>query len=316
MDNVLNIPFLNPIPFYAVGQPEIPAYLTKHFNNYNLEERWAQMPWESGGHYYQKWQTTDIINFQFESNYSPIQIDLINSNQEITDTILMANVLTSSQEPGFYIFEGAINLAGQEPGAYILKLTAGVDDETLTMLSEPMCLKEIHPNTIYHEYKNNRFREGVVFETGIKFGLRVEASIVNLQPGAQKTVYQDEPLNTKILDGKPFRVFDYIIGGSLGIPDWLLDIINRTWCLNEVQLDGKYFAVESDSPEPKREDNYALVGATYKVREGLNRNSRIITTTGGNVNQTLLVAYNIDSKLFGDIESNGSDDTVRIKSIE
>lgn len=317
MDNILYIPFLNGIKFVDIAPLNIPAYLTKHFDDYLLHEQNDQKEWTTDTPYYQKWQTSDILPLQIESNYDPIQIDLIDADNNIIATEIFANVLSNSQQPGFYVFEAKFSFATIPEGCYFFKLSAGTAIAPATvrpvvMISELQEVKILHQNTVFMQYKNSRFLNDIIFETGIELALRVEATIANLQLGGKKTVYEDETQNPTILQSKPTRTFDFVIGGTYGVPEWLLDKVHRSFGCNSVKLDGKYFAAEGDSAEIKREDNYNLIGATFKVREGLNRYSKIVTTNGNNNTQTLMVAYNIDARLTGSIANSGSDNTVQI----
>ncbi len=304
MANNLYIPLANPVNFYEIAPPVIDAWITRHFDSYSFRERLEQNPWEEQVPYFQKWQTSDTIRLQFESNFDPIQVDLINSIGQIVLTAPFSNVLSNTYQPGYYVYETTMSLAAVPEGCYFLKLSAGAD---LIMISELMEIKVSQPGTCYLQYNSGRYVQQIV-PTDILFAMRVEATIGNLTPGDKKATYEDQELDVTVNQSRPFRIFDFVIGGSLGVADWVLDKVNRIWGFQNVTIDGKPFAVEADAPDITRQDDYPLVGVTYKVREGINRYSHIISDVGINTDQKLLVVDNLDHRIFGSIKPGGSND--------
>jgi len=185
------------------------------------------------------------------------------------------------------------------------------------LVSEPLNILVSHPNTVFLEYKNSRYHGDVIFETGREFGLRVEGTIgVNsFTPGGKRQVYEDEKLNPTVLSAKPYRTFTLSIGGSSGVPDWMIDKLMWIWSCDNVLVDGKSYAMTDESFDFKTEDGYPMRGVNIKIREGINRGSKILTASG-NQDQKLIIGINIETKLFGDLSGSGSSNTVKIKVIE
>ena len=184
------------------------------------------------------------------------------------------------------------------------------------MVSEPQLILAKHQNTILLEYWNSRWHGDVVFETGIRFGLRVEGNIGRVNPGRETKSYSDQKENPTVLSSKGFRTFPLNIGGSRGVPDWMVDKFNLVWTCNHVMIDGKYFAATTESKQEYSEQkNYPMRGITMDVREGYNRGSKIVggTFTG---NSELLVIHGIESKFFGDISQQGSSNVIKIIDVE
>lgn len=314
MANTCYIPSLNPIRFYEANPVQFNQYLTRHFEDYPFNQQ--ILPWQDPVIYSQKWQNSDIIYLQFQSNFQPLQIDVINTESGLSVISLVANKqIPNIYNAGFFAYEFAISLAAFPPGCYHLKLTNG-PTEDLHMISEPMLIAHRHLNTVLLEYRNSRFHGDVVFETGITFGFRVEASFGFLDPGANIQAYEDQKANPRILSARPFRIWPLTIGGSLGVPDWVIDLFSLIWCCNEVRIDRKSFARAGDSKITfNTEDYYPLRGGTLEVREGINRGSKIISPeidTG----IKLAVMYNINTKLFGDTSENASSNLIPIISTE
>lgn len=312
--NEINIPYINPVKFVEIDYENIPAYLTKHFDDFLASEQISDKEWMHQICYSQKWQKSDTIKIQVESNYSPINLSLIDGDGEVVSTVVAQNKGTNKYEAGKYIFEAVISLAGVDEGFYCLQLTAGSPVQK-TFISEPICVMEVHPTTVLLEYKNSRYHADVIFETGIEFMFRVEGTLDAFKPGGKRVMYEDERLNPTVLSAKPYRVFDLLIGNYTGVPDWVIDKLNWIWSCNSVYIDGKSFAMEEGGLDIKPQENYPFRGVTIKVREGINRGSKIVQSEG-NTDKKLLVVYNIESKIFGDIAASGANNTIPIKSVE
>jgi hypothetical protein len=311
MANYCNIPYLNPVRFYE-AQPEVFAqYLTKHFTDYPYADQ--ILPWQEPMRYSQKWQTSDTIYLQIQSNFEPLQLDVISRVTGQTLLTLNANSqIPNIYNPGFYAYQFTISLASIPPNqCYHLQLTNGPDLD-LYMISEPFYVATKHPNTVLLEYRNSRFAGDVVFETGITFGFRVEGSFGFLDPGANITAYENQKADPQILSARPFRIWPLTIGGSFGVPDWVVDLYNLIWCCNDVKVDGKSFARSGDAKLTfKTEDNYPMRGVTLELREGINRGSKIVSPTI-NTDIKLAVAFNLNTRLFGDLSSNSSSNLIPI----
>jgi len=313
-NNILWVPFLNPVKFVEASPTTVPQYLFKHFDDYKFSDQLADQYWLQQDRYYQKFQTSDIMYFQFESNYDPINIDLINLDGTRVATVLAQNVRSNIYEAGLYVYQAQISLAAVPPGCYYLKLTAG-SPVLKTMISEPISIQVSHPSTVMIEYKNTRYHADIIFETGIQFGFRVEGGLINFQPGGKKSIYEDEKLNPTIITSKPYRVFDLEIGGSHGVPEWVADKLNWIWSCNSVNVDGKPFAIADDQALTiKSQEGTAMRGVNIKVREGVNRGSKILAAAG-NTNVELVVVTQIERRLFGDTSGSGSANTISIPAI-
>ena len=311
-NNILFIPFINDVKFVELSPTEIPAYLTKHFDDYKFAAQIADTPWIEQVAYIQKWQTSDIIKLQIESNYAPINIILITADDTVITTVTAQNIRANKYEAGLYVYEAEISLAGIDPGCYYLKLEAG-SPVLKTLVSEPLNILVKHDNSVFLEYSNSRYHADVIFETGIVLGMRVEGVLTGYTPGGKRNIYEDEKLNPTVLSAKPFRTFTLSVGA---VPDWIIDKLMWIWSCNNVLVDGKSFAMTDETFEIKELDTlYPLRSVNIKLREGINRGSKIIKATG-NQNLKLVVGLNISSSLFGDTSGNGNSNTIKIFDVE
>lgn len=314
MANELYIPRLNPLNFYEASPAQFDEYRTKFMDDYRFAEQ--RKSWEEAKSYAQKWQTSDTIYLQMESNFDPLIIDIIDSDGNETGISFSAQLqLPNKYIPGLYVYQFAISLAAVPPGCYFPRLSNG-NLEELHMITEPIIVKEDHEDTVLIQYRNSRYHGDVVFETGIEFGFRVEGSFGFLDPGGVFQTYDDQKSNPYVLSARPFRVWPLVIGGSYGVPDWVVDKFFLMWCCNSVKVDGKSFARNGDAKlEFKTEDDYPMRGITLEVKEGINRASKIVNPDV-NTNLKLVVVYNINTRLFGDTSQNAATNLVPIIDTE
>jgi hypothetical protein len=310
MSSIVYISKLNPIKFVDLNPTEVPQYLSKHLDDYRLQDQ--QFIWNQQVFYNQKWQLSDIIYLQFIANMNPISMDVIDC-YDISRLNFNANLtLPDKFNPGFNAYQIACAVNTLSEGIYFLKLTFG----SKTCISEPLEIKQVHKNTLLLEYKHNRAHDDVIFETGIKFGFRVEGIIGAVKPGSKDTLYEDTPLNPSVISSIPYNSFTLKIGGSRGVPDWIVEKWNHIWTCSTVTIDGKEFAKDSESKaEYKEADRYPLRGIQMDVREGINRSSKIISPDV-DPNIRLAVVYNIEGHLFGDISTNAGSNVIPINDIE
>lgn len=314
MANELYIPRLNPINFYEVSPAQFDEYLTKFMDDYPFEDQ--IYPWQEPTRYAQKWQNSDTIPLQMESNFDPLQIDVLDINGDEIGISFSAQLqIPNKYIAGMYVYQFALSMAAIPEGCYFLRLSNGNINE-LHMISEPISVQQKHENTVLHQYKNTRYFGDVVFETGIEFWFRVEGAFGFLEPGAIIQSYEDQKSNPQILSARPFRVWPLNIGGSFGVPDWVVDKFFLIWCCNSVKVDGKSFARNGDAKlEFKTEENYPMRGITLELKEGINRGSKIINPTV-NTNLKLVVVYNINTRLFGDTSQNAATNIIPIIDTE
>ncbi len=295
MSNQVIISKLNPVKFTKVGFTQAAAYNNPHFDdqqyNDSIPEFWEQK------YYVQKFQTTDAIRLQFISNYSPIQIDIVDCDETVITSVVMTKKAADEYNVGYFIYEADISLAAIPEGSYYLQFAAGAD----TYKSEPIDVKTRHEETVYIEYKHSSYRMGIIFETGYSPAIRVEGRLGRLEKGAKDQMWEDQTLNQSVIDSKSFRVFPFHLGGTFGIPDWVMDKITDIFGCDGVQIDGKYFTkAESGAKfEPNEIEGYPLRGFTVDVRESYNRHSVYVNATI-DTGKKIVVAGNIDSDLFGD----------------
>lgn len=311
MANELYIPRLNPVHFYSRPADFNPVFHTRHLDDYPFDER--ILPWQEKVGYPQKWQTTDAVFIQVESTFSPLQLDILDCKGVVVNSLVADQIIPNKYIPGAYVYEWSLSLAAFTAGIYYYRITNG-DLDALNEMSGPQFVKDKHDYTVYIQYRNSRFLGDVVFETGIRFNVRLEGSFGPLDPGVRMTAYEDQKLNPTVLSARPFRKWPLVIGGSLGVPDEIADLVNLIWCCDEVAVDNKLFArVPESELNFSEEEDYPLRAVTIELQEGLNRASKIVNPDL-NTNLKLTVIGVSDTLLFGDLSSNSSSNLVPIKT--
>lgn len=311
MSNQLIIPKLNPIKFVRLNLPEVAKYRSRRLDDYRFED--LIRPWNNKIKYFQKWQTSDVVYLQFESNFDPINVDVVDRYGVVRETVNCIKVRANKYWPGYYVYQAAISWAAYAEGCYHLEIV--LPDRVL--ISEPIKVAVNFKNTVLLEYSNSKYHGDIIFETKIRFQLRVEAREGFLNMGSNNTVYEDQKLNPTVLSSQAFEAFPYTYGGTRGIPDWMVRTIFLAYTCNDVMNDGKNFAKPADSKWTYKEtERYQMRTMTAELREGINRGS-VIVNPGVDPNKRLLVLFNIQSSaLFGIEGTDASSTVIRVTSTE
>ena len=317
-DNFLYIPLINPVKFFSPDRATTDTYFTPHFDDFPFAERLYD--WQEPSQFFQIWQTTDIIPLQFESTFDPIIVELLDRYDEAIITLPALIGLPNRYLPDTHSFEVNMSLATvPATGCYRMRVTAGTGDGQQTFISAWMYIS-IEPieNSLLVKYRNSRFHQDVMFETGIEFQYRVLGHIGFLTPGRADEAYKDQKLNPAMLNSKTFRQFLLVFGDEFGLPDDVIDLLNRIWSCNDVHVDNKSFGI-SDGGKFELADvdegRYPKRGVRLVVEEGINRNSSVFAVTT-DTSKKLTYAIFPEGKVFGDLSNQGSSNVVPIYTIE
>lgn len=207
-------------------------------------------------YYQQKVQRSDRLRLMLSASaLTSISLTIIDTTGAVVDTIatpLQVDVPGNTDDAGgqmtTYLFKAPDYSALTDDGTYYLVLTiTWLDAEVWRWRGEPMSVADFHPGTIRIDYRNTTNTDGSYFQQlPCTYTIRVEAAIANMQAVATATVYEDQGPNTVQLDRQAKRQWTLYVGHSgRGIPDWMLDRLNRIFCLNRLLFDGKrYVAAE------------------------------------------------------------------------
>jgi hypothetical protein len=313
MSNTLYIPEANPIHFVPVNPNQSPSYATKFWDTYLFAD--TLRDFEQQDNFFAPWYRYDLIPLQFTANYEPIQLDLVNCDGDVMLTVTANQVRANRYMPGFFLYQAFIDPSSLGDQLFKILVTPG-EDVSQQQKSEWLQLSENIENTVFCEYFNSRFKDDIVYETGIKFGFRFPGFLTEAAPGSESQLYKDQVLNQTQLSNKPFPNWKLFAGEGRGIPPWMINKINRAFSVNNVALDGRLFARPDGAKWTEAtEEKKRLVGYSCDLLEGINRPSRIVNSDI-NPNIKLIVQSNLDGSIFGDTSGQAGQNTVAINSFE
>lgn len=266
-------PLLNPVKFVDLNPGTVPAYLSRHMDDYFYFE--TLQPWQEKKRYFQPWQNSDTISLQFLSRLDPMKISLIDIDERIYYSTNMTQGVADADDPTLYIYESATDLSSFDEGLYFLRIECGAPDSggnyALTLISEPIDIAEIHKNSLLFEYYHRVSTGDIIFETGFRPTVRERATLRLKSLSSKDTFFEDQVLDMTLLQSKNFRVWRLSIGGATGIPDYRADLFNRIQGCSTLLIEGKaYTKSEGATMEDSSAPNYPLRSWSVDLREAEN----------------------------------------------
>lgn len=323
MANNIQIPVLNPVKLFVENYSKPAKYNTKHFDDYAFREQ--LYPWQQGERYFQKFQTTDLILNHVISNYGPVSCKLIDCSRNTIVTGTVTTITSNYYQLPDVVYRLFVDLSTVPNGVYFLNVLIGVGGSEVSLISEPIQIG-VFPNTALFEYSNTTNKGGIVFEKGTVvqdsggglillqdgevLALRVEAGLVDYQPGSNDTVFEDQSADLVTLNSQTFRSWKLVLGDAKGIPDYMIDRAKEVFACDTVLIDGKQFTKSEGAKwEPNGDRTYAKRGWTIEVREAHNRDGLTISN-GIPLDQSVSVLYVVDPQLFG---KTGEENIIKVQ---
>lgn len=146
------------------------------------------------------------------------------------------------------------------------------DDSEEYYSSEPIWVRTTHKNTIYLRWSNDVDAFNIMFRTmGLNFGMRLDSDFMSFEPASDDVVFSDVDDNVRSLYSNPYRVFKLQVGGIRGVPEYVIDKINRALsCTNFTVDDKRYLKQDGSNLEVQKWENRPLQFATIALREYYN----------------------------------------------
>lgn len=311
-DNIVDISILSPFQWTKEGYANPLPYNTKYRDDWQYPETIGG--WYEKQPYYQPWQKNDIPPFQVLSNYAPHQLELYDCDGNQIDSFVLTYKSSSIEGTGQKVYEAFVALDDYNEGIYQFKLKSG-SPVLETYVTNFFSLKALHENTVLFEVTHDENDYDMVFETGIAMKLRVYGEIREFQPGADRTVFIDQPRNIVQLSGKSFSTEKLIIGDSWGVPDIKIEKINNLFLCSKVLIDGKqWVGNEGARFEAKREDLYPMSGWAFEIRAAKANTKKRFVADGNQGSPTTLV-WLVEQKGFGQITGTASSNVLKIQEI-
>jgi hypothetical protein len=312
MANRIRFPFLNPVPLYDMSPAVVPQYNSRHIDAHPYFETIES--WQAARPFQMPWQVNDSIRLQFMSDYGPIKLRLVDGYERTVVIQAAVQRLRSAFEPDFYVYEADISLAGIAEGVYFLLLEAGDDGSGAPVerfISEPLKILANQKNTLYLEYKHYRFKGTCIFETGFAPALRIPGRLVLKSPSAKDTFFEDEELSQRLVDGKPYEVWELQVGGPSGIPDGMAKRLNRMLTCSDTRLDGiRYTKAGQQDLQPSAERGYPMRSWAIDLRDTENKDHAEYSNNAYNAGPGSMI-ISVDRKGFG-TSSSGEEQIISI----
>ena len=215
--------------------------------------------------YWQKVQVGDNFRIQMlctADNLTTATAKLINKNGSVYHTYTFASLSLTSDGYTGYEVTGAMPSIPE--GYYTWQLTIPVDTGiNLILYSEPLWIKVAHENTILITYYNSVSQFGMFFPSSHTHSLRIEGGVLpsNFTPQAKVTMYEDLNYVPQITYAVPYNTFKFSFGPSDGIPNWMVDKLNRIFLLSYFDFDGtQYIRAESSQLERSGDSLHPMAG--------------------------------------------------------
>lgn len=310
MSNYVDISIMSPIRWIKLNVAVPAQYNMQHFDD-DLAAKIVPAFYEKK-QYAQKWQKNDVIYHQFQATYDPIVIELYKCNGTKVTEWSASTVPTSISTSIFNVYQAESALNTIDEGYYYMILKIG-GDNIPKYISECLDIRTVHPLTRLFAYKNSYNRQTIVFETGIEFLFRCEASIEQFQPMSSDVMWIDQSYSNNIVSSKPYRTFQLLIGGQYGIPDWIVDKLNRILGNDSVKIDGKLYSRTAQSRwAPKREELYPWSGWSVEIQETKNKSALRYDEDNPVQSDEIMIAFNFNTAGFGDYDGDAATNLIQI----
>ncbi len=297
MASYIDMPFLSSIRFVEYNPTQVVQYQTKHFDDYLFKEQIQDFMFPAD--YGQKRQTNDTEIIQFQSDYAPFQLQLVNCLGQVIQTTSISAIATGLLDPFAQTYGATFTYAAvTTEGRYWLLLRGGMSND-IKAISEPIDIAVIHDYTVLLEYSNSTNKDNTYFGNNTIFKLRLDAQIMRMEPGSKDTTYADQVLNEILLKSYQYRIFNFVISGYAGIPDWMIDKLNRIFGCGKILIDGKQFVRDNGAKWERTDvDQYSMSGWKIALRESVNRTAVRISDEN-NPEENIIIGYNIETDGYG-----------------
>lgn len=299
MNNLIYIPFTNPVKYTESEYVALPQYASKHMDDYPFADTIRK--WEQTVGFYQPWSTTDSIRQQLFSNVGPVTLNVLDCHGNVLLTEAFIQKQEDENNPTLFRYDSDTDLSAFSAMKFFLQIDF---NGLYSVISEPMEILDDISETILAEYSNPPFYEGIIYDDFTP-SVRFEGRLKYQKTSSKITAYEDDPLNAEILDAKNFRLFTLFINGPAGIADHFVDKLARILRCNDLQLDGKAYTVLPEDLTVEEVEFYPMRGWKIDVRERLNRTAKYFSTDI-NTDQEVIMMATVDTKGFIDDDEGGS----------
>jgi hypothetical protein len=282
-----NYPLINPVKLVKCTN-------TVHFDDSLTVQRLRS--YEFRTYYRQKWVRSDTTKLQMQSSLAPDAMKVYDVQAHLVKSLSWTAVYTATD---YKIWELTFDLSDLPEGVYFTYQKVALLGITWEAFSEPIHSKNSWPNTLLIEYKNSFNDFGVAWTTGLTMKFRVEADIKEPDFKSDRTDYANQVRRVSTLKNVPCRVFRFNVGEAPGVSPYIVDILNRIFGCDWIQIEGKFYQADLDAKwEKNQPKNYPLMGASLDIVEAEAVDSLSFSDTTP-LAPGIVTAYNIETALFG-----------------
>lgn len=283
-----------------------PKYHIKDRNTFWFNEQIAN--WVEQSDYSQIWQTNDTIQFQFITNgITPVKVDVYKCSNNTTPftTINLTNTTSAALISPYALWRGSLSLAtlaaisGFTVGGYYFVATAGSSTNISQLISERQNIQVDFPDSLLAEYTSSSNKQSMIFEDGGVYSFRFGGQFDNMfTPKSAGAQYIDQERDISTLNGIAYGTMDLWVGVGRGIPDWVIEKINRIFLLDKVNLEGLGYA----KAEGAEWEKVFTIGAPMKFWKMLIQRAQNIDGIAavlGAIDNSVVSVETIDASAFG-----------------
>jgi hypothetical protein len=246
LDNkFLRYAHVNPIRIYQVGNGNL-DYLLHPYYEYKTN-------------YFQKYLESDTVCLQLLLKEPGLQV-LFDVYNTVTDQKINQDQMGSVGTPygNYFIYQWNTQLL--TPGYPIpypmtvqIRITIPLPGNQFIYLNSEYI--QLYPDNYsdrlvdnlmmiqaYHDLNDYNFH--FTNENDGKLFLRVEGGFPSegFAPGGKFNMYQDQRYRSVIMSAVPFNVHKLIVGANYGVPNWMIDKVNRLLALRNITINGISYA--------------------------------------------------------------------------
>lgn len=299
MANIVTFSSSNPIKLVLKDLDKSPKYNFVHLDDGLFTDQ--ILSFQQKKVYFQKWQNSDYIKFQFSSNFGAASFRLVDCFGAVKYTGTVVPIVTDVYIAPTVGYQCFLDLADVEAGIYWAEVVVGTSGNEVTFISEPMQVRDFFINTMPLEFTNSENDFNLIFQNGDVFMFRLEAIFTECIPYSNDVVGEDDPANLINLSSTPFRVYKFKIGGPQGVPDWVVDRYNRIRSCDKVLYSGKEFTKVDGAKLERTGDPFsALAGWSVDLRERRNASALVVENNIALSNEISLL-YDLDLGSYADL---------------
>lgn len=250
--------------------------------------------------YFQKWVKADTTPLQIESSVAPDPLLILAADRSTIKSIPWVAKIVAT---GYTIYENTFDVTDKPTNVkcFVYQKIEGGPIKW-EFISECIWVKDEWPETILFKYKHRYNSQGVAWTTGIEMKFRCEAWITStFEPKRVRFDFVNQKRRVETMSATPYRVFKLHIGGTsmdIGVPPYVMDIMNRIMSCDSVDMSGQKYQSESQSEwEVTRVDTWSLVKAVIEIVPTESQSSLQMNDDTSPA-AAIIVVYQVRSKFF------------------